>query len=101
MPVCKRCGICCLADASAYIHEKDTERWKAEGRNDILMKLEREHALWAGDHLVSSDDGRYLHGCIFLAYENNHYTCTIYETRPDTCRNYQPGSSEICPQYRK
>ncbi|MBN1380988.1 MAG: YkgJ family cysteine cluster protein [Deltaproteobacteria bacterium] len=98
---CKRCGKCCLADANAYITDEDRKRWKKEGRTDILQMLEREHAIWAGDHLISSENGRYLHGCIFLAYENNQYVCKIYETRPKTCRDYEPGSSEICPQFRK
>ena len=98
--ICKRCGICCLADANAYITWDDRKRWINEGREDILHLLEHEHALWAGDHFVSSEDGRYLHSCIFLSYEGNQYVCTIYETRPKRCREYLPGSSEICPQFR-
>jgi Fe-S-cluster containining protein len=98
---CKRCGVCCLADASAYITEEDKKRWGKEGRHDVLNLLEHEHALWAGDHLISSDNGRYLHGCVFLSCSDNQYICTIYETRPKTCRDYLPGSSEICPQFHK
>jgi Fe-S-cluster containining protein len=100
-PACKRCGICCLADANAYITNKDLKRWKAQGRDDIFRMLEREHAIWVGDHLISSEDGRYVHGCVFLAADGDHYVCTIYETRPETCRDYRPGSSEICPQFGK
>jgi len=99
--ICKRCGVCCLADAHAYITDEDRKRWIKEGRQDILATLEREHAIWAGDHLISSVDGRYLHGCIFLALDGGHYKCTIYETRPKTCRDYQPGSSDICPQFHR
>lgn len=76
-------------------------RWKEEGRDDIFRLLSHEHALWAGDHLISSEDGSYIHGCIFLSFKDGRFACTIYETRPKTCRNFQPGSSEICPQFNR
>jgi Fe-S-cluster containining protein len=53
-----------------------------------------------GDHLVSSEDGHYLHGCPFLTWEGDHSFCAIYNTRPQVCRDYQPGSSELCPQFK-
>jgi Fe-S-cluster containining protein len=97
---CRRCGKCCLADFISYAATADMARWRAEGRQDILDVIEREHAVWMGDHLVSTDTGRYLRGCPFLAWEGDHSCCTIHATRPQICRNYQPGSSEICPQFR-
>jgi Fe-S-cluster containining protein len=97
---CQRCGKCCLADFMAYAATEDQQRWRNEGRQDILAVIEREHAVWMGDHLVSSEDGHYLRGCPFLAWEEDHSCCTIYETRPQICRNYQPGSSEICSQFK-
>jgi Fe-S-cluster containining protein len=100
---CRRCGKCCLADFIAYVTQissEDQERWRREGRQDILSVIQKEHAVWVGDHFISSDDGRYIHGCPFLAWEGDHATCTIYETRPEICRRYKPASSEICSQYR-
>jgi Fe-S-cluster containining protein len=98
---CGRCGKCCLADFIAYVHEEDLERWRREGREDILGIIEREQAVWAGDHFASAVDGRYLHGCPFLTWEGNCHACAIYETRPGTCRRYVPGSSEICSQFQR
>ncbi len=98
---CKQCGTCCLAHISAYASGEDIERWNREGRDDILHIIEHEHAMWVGDHLVSSLDGHYLHGCPFLTWEGAHYACSIYVTRPSVCRNYEPGSSEICPQFKR
>jgi len=98
---CKQCGTCCLANVNCYVTDEDLERWKQQGRNDILHTIEHEHALWVGDHLVSSLDGRYIHGCSFLTWVGSHYACSIYDTRPSICRKYQPGSSEICTQYEK
>lgn len=99
--ICKQCGTCCLANVNCYVTDEDLERWKREGRDDILHIIEHEHAMWVGDHLVSSLDGHYLHGCSFLMWDGSHYACSIYETRPSVCRKYQPGSSEICPQFRE
>lgn len=99
-PVCRRCGKCCLADFCAYITPEDMKRWHDEGRQDILAIIERERAVWMGDHLISSADGHYLRGCPFLAWEDDHCSCAIHATRPRTCRDYQPGSSEICPQFK-
>jgi len=96
---CKRCGKCCLADMIAYVMQEDLDRWDSEGRQDILHIIENERAVWVGDHLISSCNGRYIHGCPFLKWEGDLYTCTIYETRPMVCRDYEPASSELCPQW--
>jgi len=53
--VCRRCGKCCLANLIAYVTDEDWERWRREGRDDILRIIAHEHAVWAGDHLISSD----------------------------------------------
>ena len=98
---CIRCGRCCLADFTAYVTDEDMARWRAERRDDILEMLEREHGSWEGDHLVSSETGKTLHGCPFFMFDGEKFGCAIHETRPATCRLYEPGSSEICPQFRK
>lgn len=96
-----RCGKCCLSSLFFYIKDDDIERWKSEGRKDILHVIENLQSVWAGDHFVSGKDGTFLHGCPFLEWEEETYSCSIYETRPKVCRDYLPGSSEICSQYYK
>ncbi|MGD0820353.1 MAG: YkgJ family cysteine cluster protein [Desulfomonilia bacterium] len=98
---CRRCGTCCLADMIAYVTKEDMDRWISQGRSDILHIIENEQAFWAGDHLVSARDGRPLTGCPFLTWEKGGYACSIYETRPGVCRNYEPGSSQICPLWSR
>jgi len=98
---CIRCGTCCFAYVRAYVTQEDLERWRAEGRSDILSILENQGAVWAGDHFVSAADGHYIGACPFLDFDGAAAVCTIYDTRPLTCRNYRPGSSEICPLWGK
>ncbi|HDP24835.1 MAG TPA: YkgJ family cysteine cluster protein [Deltaproteobacteria bacterium] len=97
---CARCGTCCLADMIAYVTQEDLDRWKSQGRQDILHIIETRNAAWMGDHFVSADSGRYLHACPFLRIQGQTCACSIYETRPAVCRDYVPGSSEICPLWQ-
>ncbi len=101
---CRRCGTCCLANMAAFsgtISDEDRTRWTREGRDDILRTMDAEEAVWAGDHFVSGRDGNYLHACPFLRRSGGFCICAIYESRPKVCRDYVPGSSEICPLFEK
>jgi Fe-S-cluster containining protein len=44
---------------------------------------------------------RTLHGCPFFFFDGTRFGCAIHETRPAACRNYEPGSSGLCPQFFK
>lgn len=59
------------------ISEPDIARWKRQDRPDILAK-------------VSDESGWREPGpCPFVAaLSKGRYTCKIYETRPETCREY-------------
>jgi Fe-S-cluster containining protein len=96
---CKRCGKCCMSAYVPATHE-DMERWRREDKKEILRAMEHSKALWAGDVVVSSEDGRILFNCPFLRLEENYYSCTIYEDRPKTCRKFKPGASELCSQFK-
>ncbi|HOS97651.1 MAG TPA: YkgJ family cysteine cluster protein, partial [Deltaproteobacteria bacterium] len=98
---CQRCGTCCLADMIGYVTEEDIARWKRQGRDDIFHIIDNEQAFWAGDHFISARDGRVLKCCPFLAWDEHGSVCSIYETRPGVCRDYVPGSSQICPLWKR
>jgi Fe-S-cluster containining protein len=85
----------------AYVTPEDMDRWFREGREDILHIIENEQAVWLGDHFVSSGTGRPIYGCPFLEMAGRITACSIHATRPGVCRNYGPGSSGICPQWKK
>jgi Fe-S-cluster containining protein len=96
---CKRCGKCCLS-AYAPASEEDMERWRREEKKEILRVMGHSKAAWAGDIVVSSENGKILFNCPFLRYEGEYFSCTIYEDRPMTCRKFKPGSSELCSQFK-
>ena len=80
----------------AYATDEDIRRWEIEGRQDILTHIRASETLWAGDRIMTAR-GTYLSTCVFLNREGDSFFCTIYTTRPQVCRNYEPGSSDICP----
>lgn len=97
---CLQCGQCCFVDFTAYVQQEDYDRWHAENRQDILEMIDHRHLFWAGDRMISSDTGNAPGGCSFLYNAGKVWRCSIYGTRPLTCRDYQPGSSELCPQWK-
>lgn len=77
---CTQCGRCCTnADFMERIgiSAPDMERWRRENRTDILAQVS-ELSGW-----------REPGACPFLVATNNgRFGCSIYETRPETCREY-------------
>jgi Fe-S-cluster containining protein len=88
-----------MADMIADADAEDLERWGREGREDIL-RVWRD-ARWVGDHFISVATGMTIHDCPFLDFQDGLFTCTIHGTRPRVCRDFEPGSSQICPQCNK
>jgi Fe-S-cluster containining protein len=62
---------------SLGITDEDADRWRQQGRSDILAQV--------GQHMSWKSQGP----CPF-AHElaDGRYTCAIYDTRPQTCREY-------------
>jgi Fe-S-cluster containining protein len=83
----------------AYVSPEDMERWGKEGRHDIIARLSDNDVMWAGDRIINRF-GVKATTCRYLDWDGRAFFCEIYETRPMVCRNYVPGSSELCPLYR-
>ena len=97
---CLCCGKCCFVALTAYVQQEDFERWRTENRQDILEVIENRHLFWAGDRMISSETGISPKECPFLYCSEGLWLCSVYETRPLVCREYQPGSSQLCPQWK-
>jgi Fe-S-cluster containining protein len=82
---CRGCGRCCeeFGDTLAA-EERDLERWRREGRSDLLGLVGEGGGLW-----VAPETGAPLDRCPFLVRtgpETAH--CAIHATKPDMCRAY-------------
>jgi len=101
---CLCCAHCCQPYFSLYVSEEDEERWKKQGRNDILQRLdwERRNIIWKDDQPFNLATNEVERRCHWLKKtSDNKLLCAIHETKPKICADYSPGSSELCIQYRK
>lgn len=95
MKACTQCGRCCTNPGfmgSLSASGADVLRWREEGREDILAwvaQLGEGDDPW-GDLWISPRTGEEAHRCPFVRKVRGQekYNCTIYETRPETCRRY-------------
>jgi len=99
---CTNCGKCCTNESymlTLSATQEDVERWQAEGREDILRfvsVLGPFGYLLPGpayaDLWIDERTGNERSRCPFVRKVRGQprYLCTIYETRPQVCRDYQP-----------
>ncbi|HQH43145.1 MAG TPA: YkgJ family cysteine cluster protein [Syntrophorhabdaceae bacterium] len=102
--MCLRCGNCCHVDVAAYVTIDDIKRWEKEGRSDILAHIRTYDITWNENRAINrfgENINNCRMSCIYLQWDGSKTNCQIYETRTDVCRNYVPGSTWLCPQYRK
>ena len=88
-PQCKRCGRCCR-ESQGFLSAtpEDITRWRNQHREDILS-----HAyvfpLDYADLWFDPVSGEELRHCPFLKkVGHKKYECTIWETRPEQCREW-------------
>ncbi|MFU8856190.1 MAG: YkgJ family cysteine cluster protein [Deferrisomatales bacterium] len=82
---CLSCGICCeLYGHDLRADQEDLERWAAEGRSDLLLRVGEGGVLWC-----ERGSGRRLPGCPFLVPSpEGRVLCGIHSTKPAVCRDY-------------
>jgi len=96
---CLMCGHCCGPYFALYVEECDEARWEGEGRVDILLRLdwERNRVGWDDDGPFNLESGVRFQRCFFLGSgADGRKLCGIHGTKPLICRDYPPGSSELC-----
>ena len=94
MKECNQCGKCCIkyGDGALYAAPEEIEMW--ELFQPHIYQYVKGNDIW-----FCPDTGAQLTRCPFLEVEPNHgkekYTCTIYLSRPDDCRQYPSNISEM------
>ncbi len=100
---CLLCGHCCGPYFSLYVEEEDELRWMREGRQDLLDRLdyERNRVAWGKEGPHDASTGARFEVCVYLEKdsEGRRY-CGIHETKPAICRDFPPGSSELCVLFK-
>ncbi len=95
MKPCTQCGKCCLYDRymnTLQIDGEDVKRWRRQRRYDILAHIEvmgvSKADPWADAWFTKA--GHEVRRCPFVRKlrGTDRYTCTIYDTRPQVCREY-------------
>ena len=105
---CTNCGKCCTNPSfmgTLKATGEDVKRWRREGRQDILRfahVLGSRNDPWADLWIDSQapdhrDPERYRCPFVRKVRGQPRYLCTIYETRPQVCRDYEPWApGSIC-----
>ncbi len=84
---CQQCGICCYFwNGRISATDEDIERWTAEGRQDILRRVDGID-LW----INPKTNEEYLIKCPYLKFnkEINKWICRIHNTKPDACKKFK------------
>lgn len=82
---CICCGKCC-ENFSGHLStsKRDLERWRNEGRDDLLSRVNRLGWIW-----VDPETKEPLTKCPFIVkVEEEKAICAIQSTKPDICRDY-------------
>jgi|SRR6516164_8874653 len=102
---CTNCGKCCTNPAfmgTLQATGEDVKRWRRQRRHDILRfasVLGPPEDPWADLWVDDERDGLEHERCPFVRKVRGQprYLCTIYETRPQVCRDYEPWAPDsIC-----
>lgn len=82
---CLCCVQCCeFFGGHLQASEHDLQRWHREGRDDLLMRVNRLGWIW-----VDPVTKQLLERCPHIKKTaNDTFECAIYTTRPDICRDY-------------
>lgn len=93
---CVSCGACCAeaSDGRVLVSADDLVRWRREGREDLVAATVDGH--FGERAFAATPDG----DCVHLARGDGRAACRIYDTRGETCREFQAGSWQ-CLEFRR
>ena len=82
---CLCCGKCCKSfGGHLHAYQHDLDRWRREGRDDLLSRVNRLGWIW-----VDPETKQLEESCPFIVEIGAEKSvCAIQETKPDICRDY-------------
>ncbi len=83
-PECLRCGTCCFSGSDTYVRVSGEDFARLGDRADALVA-------WSGNRAFMRMQGGH---CAALRLEPSAgaFVCTVYERRPQICRDLERGS---------
>jgi Fe-S-cluster containining protein len=97
--ICETCGDCCRRFPFIELSQEDIHTLeKATGlRSDEFANHKRKQVEEYFLRFKENGD------CLFFKENNGHYSCAVYEARPEICRDYPltPRQNEICGESRR
>ena len=81
VPECTACGVCCFFDDPRYVMVFDDDLERLGPYAESMTHMLR------GRRFMLAEQGH----CIALRQAGEHYLCSIYEHRPQLCRDFQRG----------
>ena len=97
---CLRCGKCCFGPFYKLTRPEDVADWERDGISVPLEAYGEESGSTDHANHEMAALGMPFHTCRFLTPDGDRFLCSIYEHRPRTCREFEPGCSRLCPQYK-
>lgn len=94
---CRTCGACCVGDMDdgegfASVSVKDVLRMSRHAASRLYRRYVGGEAYLSTPPVYSEEFGK---ACAFLRGTPGHrVSCGIYDSRPDVCRAFAPGSKE-------
>lgn len=88
-PDCRRCGVCCFSESAEYVWVRGDDWSRLGERAEELAHFIGHHAFMRmrAGHCAALDVRRDAAG-------GTEFFCTIYENRPEICRDLGRGSPE-------
>jgi Fe-S-cluster containining protein len=82
---CLGCGACCFSTLATYVRVTGSDHARLGERADELVWFDgtRAYMRMVGGHCAA----------LRIEPETGRFFCTVYEARPDTCRDLARGSS--------
>ncbi|GAB4300101.1 MAG: hypothetical protein Fur0034_12450 [Desulfuromonadia bacterium] len=83
---CRMCGRCCeVFGGHLHAYESDIQRWRRQGREDLLAMVNHLGWIWC-----DPETGALLDRCPFIQRLGDLSLCGINDTKPQICRDYPP-----------
>jgi Fe-S-cluster containining protein len=92
---CDRCGACChQREGTILVTDDDVERWRRQGRTDLIEKLTEGHFGLRAFAMTAAG------ACVHLGLPGAPNDCSVHEHRATVCREFRAGCRQ-CREFRR